>query len=132
MRMRRKPWARPELAACEFFAATPYDNIGRWHKCFKENYPIHMELGCGKGLFIANLASKHPDINYIAIDIKSEMLGIAKRNVERGGGWDVRAGRKCQCRVGKKTTRPRPALQDSENGRDRLIYTVHAVDRFSC
>lgn len=40
-------------------------------------------FGCGKGSFIAKLASQNPQINYLAIDIKSEVLGLAKRNVEK-------------------------------------------------
>lgn len=39
--------------------------------------------GCGKGSFISKLATKNPNINYLAIDIKSEVLGIAKRNIEK-------------------------------------------------
>ena len=42
-----------------------------------------MNFGCGKGSFIAKLASQNPYINYLAIDIKSEVLGLAKRNVEK-------------------------------------------------
>ena len=42
-----------------------------------------MELGCGKGQFISNLASSNLDINYIAIDLVDAMLGLAKRNVEQ-------------------------------------------------
>jgi tRNA (guanine-N7-)-methyltransferase len=39
--------------------------------------------GCGKGGFISKLAVKNPKINYLGIDIKSEVLGLAKRNVEK-------------------------------------------------
>ena len=42
-----------------------------------------IELGCGKGGFISKLAVAHPDINFIAVDIKSEMLGLAMRNIKR-------------------------------------------------
>lgn len=82
MRMRRKPWVRPELEACEFFIDNPSDLKGKWHQKFENDNPIHLELGCGKGTFIAKLAVQNKDINYIAIDIKSEVLGLAKRNVE--------------------------------------------------
>ena len=82
MRMRRKPWVRDELANCEFFVDNPCENIGKWENKFAKKQPIHLELGCGKGTFIAKLACKNPNINYIAIDIKSEVLGIAKRNIE--------------------------------------------------
>ena len=83
MRIRRKSWARPELAACEFFVDSPALNKGNWHNLFCKNQPIYLELGCGKGSFIAEIASKNRDKNFIAVDIKSEMLALAKRNVER-------------------------------------------------
>ena len=84
MRMRRKPWARPELEACDFFVANPKENKGNWKNTFKntEN-PIYLELGCGKGTFMAVHGSDHPNINYIAIDIKDEVLVLAKRNIEK-------------------------------------------------
>ena len=79
MRMRRKPWARPELEACDFFVANPKENKGNWKNTFKntEN-PIYLELGCGKGTFMAVHGSDNPNINYIAIDIKDEVLLLAK------------------------------------------------------
>ena len=83
MRMRRKPWVRAELAESEFFIDDPTLNIGNWHSKYKRKGPLHLELGCGKGSFIAKLAAKNPNINYLAIDIKSEVLGLAKRNVEK-------------------------------------------------
>lgn len=84
MRMRRKPWVREELAKSEFFIDNPIELIGKWNGAFKRpKQPMHLELGCGKGSFIAKLASINPEINYLAIDIKSEVLGLAKRNIEK-------------------------------------------------
>ena len=82
MRMRRKPWVRKELAECEFFVDNPCENLGKWENKFTKKQPIELELGCGKGTFIAKLAVKNPDKNFLAIDVKSEVLGIAKRNIE--------------------------------------------------
>lgn len=81
MRMRKKPWARPELEACGFFIINPQDNKGKWKSVFERNQPIYLELGCGKGTFMAVHGSENPNINYIAIDIKDEVLGLAKRNI---------------------------------------------------
>lgn len=81
MRIRRKPWARPELAECPFFVDEPAEYRGKWNKSFKKEQPLHMELGCGKGGFIAQIALKNPDINYLAVDIKSDMLGVGRRNI---------------------------------------------------
>ena len=83
MRMRRKPWARPELEACNFFITNPSENKGKWKQSFVNDNPIYLELGCGKGTFIAVHGSENEDINYIAIDIKDEVLVLAKRNIEK-------------------------------------------------
>ena len=82
MRMRRKAWARPELEACEYFVQQPQENKGKWDGWFPKKQPIHVELGCGKGVFIADLAFQNPNVNYIAIDISSDVLGVARRNIE--------------------------------------------------
>lgn len=83
MRMRKKPWARPELESCDFFVISPKEYKGKWKMLFKKEQPIFLELGCGKGTFMAVHGSENPDINYIAIDIKDEVLGLAKRNIEK-------------------------------------------------
>ena len=83
MRMRRKPWARPELESCHFFIQKPSEYRGRWKEFFKNDNPIYLELGCGKGTFMAVHGAENPNINYIAIDIKDEVLVLAKRNIEK-------------------------------------------------
>lgn len=83
MRMRKKPWARPELEGCDFFVINPKEYKGKWKEFFGNDKPIYLELGCGKGTFMAVHASENPDINYIAIDIKDEVLGLAKEILKR-------------------------------------------------
>ena len=82
MHIRTKFWARPELEACGFFEATPIDHRGQWQKSFKKKQPLHMEVGCGKGAFMAELGSQNPQINYLTIDLIDAVLGMAKRNIE--------------------------------------------------
>lgn len=41
---------------------------------FKNNNPIHVEFGTGRGKFITTLAKQNPHINYIAMEIKEEVL----------------------------------------------------------
>lgn len=44
---------------------------GKWHSdYFKNNNPIVLELGCGKGEYSVGLAKKNPNKNFIGIDIK--------------------------------------------------------------
>lgn len=83
MRIRKKKWAEPELNACPYFIQNPASLRGNWAGWFPVKQPLHLELGCGKGSFIAARSYEHPEINYIAVDIKSDMLGVARRNVAR-------------------------------------------------
>ena len=83
MRMRFKPYARPELLACDFHVHEPLTHGGHWHETYaRPDQPWHLELGCGKGGFLAQLAPRHPDINYLGIDITDKVLILAKRKVE--------------------------------------------------
>ena len=83
MRIRYKPWARSELEASKFYIDDPENWKGKWNEFFRnKNNPIHLELGCGKGQFISNLAIQNLNVNYIAIDLVDAMLGLAKRNIE--------------------------------------------------
>ncbi|MDE5738152.1 MAG: tRNA (guanosine(46)-N7)-methyltransferase TrmB [Oscillospiraceae bacterium] len=83
MRIRCKPWARPELEASHFFIAEPQNYKNHWQEVFQNNKPIYLELGCGKGGFASQAILHWQDVNYIAIDIKNEMLVLAKRKIEQ-------------------------------------------------
>ena len=81
MRIRKKKWAEPELSACDFYIAEPKAYKNRWKSFFKNDNPIMLEVGCGKGSFVGKMALIHPGINYIAVDIKLDMLGVGRRNI---------------------------------------------------
>lgn len=83
MRIRRRPWAKQELEEAKFYIDDPTQYKGKWHELFHNDKPIHLEIGCGKGSFIASLASRHQEINYIAADMIEAMLGLSKRNIEK-------------------------------------------------
>ena len=83
MRIRRKKWAQKELEESFFYIDNPeIGHKGTWKSKFKNENPLHIEIGCGKGLFISTLASSNLNINYIAIDMIEAMLGLSKRNIE--------------------------------------------------
>jgi tRNA (guanine-N7-)-methyltransferase len=83
MRIRHKPWAKPELAACAYYYRDGSGNRGRWQEVFGDSKPIYAELGCGKGGFIAEAALSNDSVNWIACDIKDEMLAFARRKTEK-------------------------------------------------
>ncbi len=48
---------------------------GRWGSdMFGNDHPIVLELGCGKGDYTIALALRHPEMNYIGVDIKGARL----------------------------------------------------------
>ena len=83
MRIRKKKWAEPELNECGYYIADPKSYRGRWKDFFQNDHPIELEVGCGKCTFVAEKAKRNPDVNYIAVDIKNDMLGVGRRNIER-------------------------------------------------
>ena len=82
MRLRTKPKAldtmlihpdivifKPEIQKC------------KWASYFKDSRPIYVELGTGKGQFIVQNAKQNPEINYIGIDSKNEVLYMALKKI---------------------------------------------------
>src|SRR6185437_10449187 len=47
---------------------------GEWHIFFKNNYPITLELACGKGEYSVGLGRENRDHNYIGVDIKGNRI----------------------------------------------------------
>lgn len=83
MHMRTKKWAKPELSACPYYADEPVSYKGIWRTKFPVDQPLYVELGCGKGVSTAQMVHDQQDRNFIAVDITSNVLGDARRNVER-------------------------------------------------
>lgn len=49
--------------------------MGKWHETyFKNENPIVLELGCGKGEYSVGLAKNNPAKNYIGVDIKGNRI----------------------------------------------------------
>ncbi len=49
-------------------------NKGKWSSVFKNDNPIYVEFGSGRGKFLTTLAKQNPNINFIAFEIKEEVL----------------------------------------------------------
>ncbi len=69
MRLRNVKYAKDKLAKHrEFVVQKPEFFKGNWRELFGNNNPIHLEIGCGKGKFVYELAKANPSINYIGIE----------------------------------------------------------------
>jgi len=53
----------------------PFPMRGHWRdEYFKNQNPIVLELGCGKGEYTVGLARRHPEMNFIGVDIKGARM----------------------------------------------------------
>ncbi|MBQ3423137.1 MAG: tRNA (guanosine(46)-N7)-methyltransferase TrmB [Romboutsia sp.] len=76
MRRRKKKGSDEKLLSyTDYVIKEDIDKLkGLWSNKFNNNNPIHVEFGTGRGKFITTLAKQNPDINYIAMEIKEEVL----------------------------------------------------------
>ena len=53
----------------------PFEMQGKWNKeFFKNDNPIVLELGCGRGEYTVGLARRYADKNFIGVDIKGARM----------------------------------------------------------
>ena len=83
MRMRRKKNRDSRFENCiDLAVLEPQAQKGSWKKLFGNNNPVHVEIGCGKGGFIKELALRNPDINYVAIEKCLDVIILAMEKVK--------------------------------------------------
>ena len=67
----------------KYFVSDSKSMKGKWHTLFNNNNPIHIEIGCGKGQFMMELAKRNPNINYIQVEFpKKELAETYKKHYE--------------------------------------------------
>lgn len=102
MRMRKKKHAADRLKACKELILPLTEHEADYRKAadnpayynisevFGNSNPLHLEIGCGKGQFICELARRNPDINYIAIEVCDDVAVLACEGVKRAELTNVR------------------------------------------
>ncbi len=83
MRLRNITGSREIIGESKFVVQKPEKQRANWHNIFGNNYPIHIEIGMGKGRFIMDMAKAHPDVNYIGIEKYSSVLLRAIQKMEQ-------------------------------------------------
>ena len=87
MRSRRRPWMRNELMTTPYLAEYPMENRGRWKEIFGNGNPLHIEIGCGKGMFIVENARRFPEVNFLGIEKEATVIASALRFAREQGDF---------------------------------------------
>ena len=85
MRMRRKKHLEEKLAACPNLIELPpvtrdyREEVKEkayidFSEIFQNDRPLILEIGCGKGKFICELAGRAPEYNYVAVEVNRNVL----------------------------------------------------------
>ena len=83
MRMRKKKNGEQRIAACAHLLVTDSASLGAPEEIFKNEGPLHLEIGCGKGNFACGMAEKNPQVNFIAMERVSDVCCIALEKAAR-------------------------------------------------
>ncbi|SFD12492.1 tRNA (guanosine(46)-N7)-methyltransferase TrmB [Ruminococcus albus] len=101
MRMRRKSNLEERLAACgdkilyldrdvlDFSVKDDRDLLDI-ASIFGNDNPVELEIGCGKGQFICELAKRQPNVNHLAVEVSSNVIVDAAEAVMAQGIENVR------------------------------------------
>ena len=68
MRLRHIKDADISIKESKYYIDDPLSYKGSFKTIFKNNNPIHLEIGMGKGNFIIEMAKRFPDINFIGLE----------------------------------------------------------------
>lgn len=88
MRMRKKKNLEEKLSLCsnlliKYTDDRNYKNAAEkpeyidFKELFGNSNPVHLEVGCGKGQFVCEIAKQNPDINYFAVEKSSNVIVTA-------------------------------------------------------
>jgi len=88
--MRRKPKLDSRIESCEHLLVPEPERLrGRWHDEFDFG-ELHIELGCGKGLFTVETAKSDPDNLLVGLERVSNVIVVALERSEHASLQNVR------------------------------------------
>lgn len=56
---------------------------GRWAEAFGDPAPLHLEVGMGRGRFLAELAARDEPVNYVGVEVKPDRCVTAREKIRR-------------------------------------------------
>ena len=69
------------ISSSKYLIQNPSEYKNKWSSLFNNNHPICLELGMGRGTFIIEMAKRHPNINYIGLDLDLGQTATAVNNI---------------------------------------------------
>ncbi len=90
MRVRFDKNAEQTLEQNEIYIKDVQDINGKWKEIFKNDNPLHLEIGMGKGNFILNMAKEFPNINFIGMERNKTILAKAVKKIEKENIKNIR------------------------------------------
>ncbi len=101
--MRRKRNLEPRLEACGALlvargrpclnlkeAAEHYRALFNYREMFENDNPVELEVGCGNGAFVLEMARRHPDVNFLAVEVCANVVLTAMERIAAEGVRNVR------------------------------------------
>lgn len=82
MRLRNVKGAKEIIESSNYVVLDYKKYRGNYNKLFKNNNPIYVEIGMGKGKFIIDNAIKYPNINFIGIEKYDSVVVRAIQKLE--------------------------------------------------
>lgn len=82
MRLKNVRNANNIIMNSSYVILDPFKYKKNWNKVFKNNNPIDIEIGMGKGDFIIGMAKENPNINFIGIEMFDSVLVRAVQKLE--------------------------------------------------
>lgn len=90
MRMRKKKNLEPRMAACgQWLEQDPQSWRGRWNRRAEGASTVELEIGCGKGAFVTQMAQQHPDRLFVAVERVESALVVALEKAKAAGLTNV-------------------------------------------
>ena len=82
MRLRNVKNKEGIMNSSDYLIRDPFIYKGKWNEYFKNDNPIYIEIGMGKGKFIIDNALNNPDINYIGIEKYDSVIVKGLQKIE--------------------------------------------------
>lgn len=84
MRLRKKPWIAEAITGfSDIVLQNPGEELkGNWKELFGNDLPVHVELGTGKGKFIAGMADEYrKQVNFVGMEAQRDVAYYAAQKI---------------------------------------------------